>query len=149
MAFCAWPPPTVGPSVTYQLFTPSSQSISPTAAGCSQRARVTKWLWGLTVRMCHPSSVTTLTAANQRPAGEQGHRLHELERGSAGACESLKQDLNKQKRRADLAQRTKPQKHGTLPSRPAQDILIINPWVTLMPGFFLMLIYSYSFHFIF
>lgn len=96
----AWSPPTLWPSVTYQLFTPSLQSISPTAAGCTQRAGVTKRLWGLTVRMCHPPSVThTSCRKSKRPAGEWGmwgevHRLHELGRRQRGrlaaeAAESL------------------------------------------------------------
>lgn len=65
----AWSPPAVWPSVTYQLFTPSLQSISPTAAGCTQRAGVTKRLWGLTVRMCHPPSVTHTRAVGKPKAG--------------------------------------------------------------------------------
>lgn len=150
-AFCTWPP--IGPSVTYQLFTPSSQSISATAAGCSQGA---KWPRGLTLRMRHPPSVAHTSGSKPKAGRRVSDAVWAASIAWAAGRQFGLKGSNKiwanRSADGDLVQRTKPQEHGRL----AQYIFIMHPWgnwlnaqVTLMSGFFFYPYFCDSFQFLF
>lgn len=74
----------IWPSVIYLRFTPPSQSISPTAAGCSQR-RVTKWRWRWQFQTCQPPSVSDTYGA------KVGQRQRERESERCSDCVSWRE----------------------------------------------------------